>query len=285
MAKLLQARLQYAQIKLETGMLTENLQQIERAFLYSPRQPRRPLPSEYPPTPASSSPHSRKIKRLLLSAMTPTHNSWRKKKKIREQKKNEAIQDEAAARTILMLSSSQEAQQEQHQPHTPPHTKSPSSSGPSENSPEGHRIKSRSSYNVNPYSPPTDYDGNSNDEASDLCDAVSNIPDYEEKSRRIGETLPRRSHSKPHYITPTPLLPPPAVVLDTKHTSGSPHHYYQYNRPLPPPPPYYYKPRPPPMYGRPLSEDPFHSTPIVQRALSDYRRRSPPSPTSPKNQS
>jgi hypothetical protein len=130
---------------------------------------------------------------------------------------------------------------------------------------------------MNPYSPPTDYDGNSNDEAPDIYDAVSNIPNYEEKSRRIGQSLPKRSQTK---APPPP--PPPAVILDPNSKTGSPHHYYQYNRPLPPPPQYYYRPRPPPMYGRPLSEDPFHSTPIVQGALSDSRRRSPPSPPSPK---
>jgi hypothetical protein len=273
----LKARLQYAQIKLETGLSTEKLQQIEHAFLYSPRQPRRPLPSEYPPIPATSSPHSRKLKRLLLSAVTSTQNSWRKKKKIREQKKNEAIQDEAAARTIMMLSSSQETQQEQYQQlHTPPRTKSPSS-GSSGSPPEGCRIKNRSTYNMNPYSPSADYYGNLNDEASDIDEAVANAPNSEKKNRYIGQSFPRRSHSNPHQT-----LPPPAIVSDHNSSTGSPHYYYQYNRPLPPPPQYYYKPRSPLIYDGPLLEDPFCSAPIFQSALSDSHHRSSPSLSSSK---
>lgn len=88
-------------------MSTEGLHQIECAFLSSPCQPRRPVATEFPPTLQSSSPpHSCRVKRMLLSAITPTQNLWRKKKRIREQKKNELIEDEAAAKSILMLSSS-----------------------------------------------------------------------------------------------------------------------------------------------------------------------------------
>lgn len=241
---MLKARLQYAQLKITTGMSTENLQQIEHAFLASPRQPRIPLPEEYPPTPAHSSPHSRKLKRMLLSAMTPAQNSWRKKKKIREKKKNEAIEDEAAARTILMLSSSSK---------TAPALTPPSSvhKNDSHSSPED-RVR---------YYPLPVYK-----EHTSIYDAVSNIPNYNKKSKIIGKSLPRRVGS-----------PPPAVISRKNQGTGSPHQYYQYNRPLPPPPKYY-KPKPPPMYGRPLSEDPFYSTPIIQNNISASRNRTPPSP-------
>jgi hypothetical protein len=254
-------------------MSTENLQQIERAFISSPRQPRRPLPSEYPPTPAHSSPHSRKLKRLLLSAMTPTQNSWRKKKRIREQKKNEAIEDEAAARTILMLSSSSKT------PPTLTPPRSVPSGSSSHDSPEEYRSR---------YYPPPVYYGNK-EPVPTMYDAVANIPNYEEKSRQIGQSLPKRRMPQvipaPELVSPAassqqpPPPPPPAVFTHPNQDTGSPHQYYQYNRPLPPPPQYYYRSRPPPMYGRPLSEDPFHSTPIVQNNISASRRRSPPSPS------
>jgi hypothetical protein len=251
-------------------MSTEDLQQIERAFIASPRQPRRPLPSEYPPTPAHSSPQSRKLKRMLLSAMTPTQNSWRKKKRIREQKKNEAIEDEAAARTILMLSSSSK---------TPPALTPPRSgpSGSSISSPEDYRVR---------YYPPPIYYGNKEPVPS-LYDAVSDIPNYDEKSKQIAQSLPRRrlpqviaiEDDGKQKIESKSLPPPPAVISHPNQDTGSPHQYYQYNRPLPPPPQYYYRPRHPPMFGRPLPEDPFHSTPIIQNNVSSSRQsRSPPSP-------
>ncbi|CAO3614271.1 unnamed protein product [Mucor hiemalis] len=264
MATLLKARLQYARLKIATGMSTENLQQIERAFISSPRQPRRPLPSEYPPTPAHSSPHSRKLKRMLLSAMTPTQNSWRKKKRLREQKKNEAIEDEAAARTILMLSSSK----------TPP-VLTPPRSGASGSGSSG---RSSEGYGNRYFHPPAYYDHHDN--APSLYDAVAENPNYEEESRKIAKSLPRKQprvvQAKDDSLSPP--LPPPAVVYSRNHETGSPQQHYQYNRPLPPPPQYYYKPRPPPMFGRPLAEDPFQSKPIVQNQLSSSRHESPPSP-------
>lgn len=225
-------------------MSTENLQRIEQAFLVSPRQPRIPLPEEYPPKPAHSSPHSKKLKRMLLSAMTPTQNSWRKKKKIREKQKNEAIEHEAAARAILMLSSSNK-----EPAITPPRSE--------------HRSKNSSSpedSHVREYSPPV-----SEGHAS-LYDVVADIPDYEAKSKRIGKTLSRRDKS-----------PPPAVISHRNQKTGSPHQYYQYKRPLPLPPKYY-KPKPAPMFGRSLAEDPFYSTPIIQNNISASRYRTPPSP-------
>ncbi|OBZ82146.1 hypothetical protein A0J61_09806 [Choanephora cucurbitarum] len=89
----MKARLQYAQMKMETGLSTENLQKVESAFISSPKQPRRPLPSEYPPYPT---PLSRRYRRMLLSA-----TSAQKKKHLQ---KEEAKRDEAAF-TILMLKS------------------------------------------------------------------------------------------------------------------------------------------------------------------------------------
>ncbi|KAI8647126.1 hypothetical protein BD408DRAFT_196265 [Parasitella parasitica] len=251
----MRARLQYAQIKLRTGMSTEDLQQIERAFLSSPRQPRRPLPSEFPPTPASSSPHSRRVKRLLLSAMTPTHNSWRKKKRIREQKKNELIEDEAAARTILMLSSSSSVPRHQTNSaasSSPPHDaaiNSTSSVGSASSLEEMlHRRSSLHLYK--------DYDQPNPPE--DIYEAVSNVPDYREQSRRTGKSLSER-------------LPPPSIAINDGHQQ------LQYNRPLPTPRHHhhatsnFYKPPPPPMFGRPLSEDPFASKPIIHGNVSSSR--------------
>ncbi|KAI8333242.1 hypothetical protein BD560DRAFT_414961 [Blakeslea trispora] len=101
-ATLLKARLQYAQIKMKTGLSTESLQKIESAFISSPKQPRRPLPSEYPPYSLSSTPQSRKYKRMLLSATSTQSPS--KKRRLREERKEEAKRDEAAF-TILMLKS------------------------------------------------------------------------------------------------------------------------------------------------------------------------------------
>ncbi|CEP11419.1 hypothetical protein [Parasitella parasitica] len=267
-AKLMRARLQYAQIKLQTGMSTEDLQQIERAFLCSPRQPRRPLPSEFPPTPASSSPHSRRVKRLLLSAMTPTQNSWRKKKKIREQKKNELFEDEAAARTILMLSSSSSAPRHQTNAtvsSSPPYDNgmNSTSSGGSVSSGEEtvHRRSSLHMYKNFDRPNPSD----------DIYDAVSNVPDYEEQSRRIGKSLSERPHCPP----------PPAIAINDSLQQ------VQYDRPLPSPhylqrlaTPTFYKPPPPPMFGRPLAEDPFYSKPIIHENVSSSRHNTTP-PSSP----
>lgn len=223
-------------------MSTEDLQRIEHAFLASPRQPRIPLPEEYPPTPAHSSPHSRKLKRMLLSAMTPTQNSWRKKKKIREKQKNEAIEHEAAARAIMMLSSS----------NTAPELTPPRSEHKSSTSPGNCRVRKC-------YLPVYE-------KCTNIYDAVSDIPDYDSRSKRIGKSLPRREVS-----------PPPAVISHKNRSTGSPHQYYQFNRPLPPPPKYY-KPKHPPMFGRPLAEDPFYSTPIIRNNISTSRYRTPPSP-------
>lgn len=251
MAKLLRARLQYAQLKITTGMSTENLQQIEQAFISAPRQPRRPLRSEYPPTPAHSSPHSRKLKRMLLSAMTPTQSSWRKKKKIREQRKNEAIEDEVAARTILLLSSSSSSQ-------NPDLITPPNSEHRSDNSKVQH------------YQPPAYYDDKDN--ASSLYDAVADISDYEERSREICQLLPKKRQPEDHSVFP------PAIVHGRNQETGNPYQYFEYNRPLPPPPPqYHYKPKHPFMFDCPLVEDPFNSKPIGQNQLSS-RDNSPPSP-------
>ncbi|KAI8090225.1 uncharacterized protein B0P05DRAFT_529904, partial [Gilbertella persicaria] len=107
MATLLKARLQYAQIKMETGLSTEGLQKTEPAFISSPKQPRRPLPSEYPPYPTSSTPQSRKSRRMLLSATTNAQNVLRKRR-LEKEKDQQSKQDEAAAFTILMLRSSSE---------------------------------------------------------------------------------------------------------------------------------------------------------------------------------
>lgn len=249
MTKLLRDRLQYAQLKIITGMTTENLQQIEQAFLFLPRQPRRPLPSEYPPIPAHSSPHSRKLKRMLLSAMTPTQSSWRKKKKIREQKKNEAIEDEAAARTILLLLSPSSSQNPDL--ITPPNS--------------GHRSDNSK---VQHYQPPAYY--NDKDNASNLYDAIADILDYEECSREICQSLPRKRQ-------PTDLsVFPPAIVHGRNQETGNHYQYLEYNRPLPPPPQYHYKPKHPLIFGHPLVGDPFNSKPIVQNQLSS-RDNSPPS--------
>ncbi|GAN03530.1 hypothetical protein MAM1_0042c02985 [Mucor ambiguus] len=262
-------------------MSTEGLQQIERAFLCSPRQPRRPLPSEFPPTPASSSPHSRRMKRMLLSAMTPTENSWRKKKRVREQKKNELIEDEAAARTILMLSSSSSSTTRQHP--TAAFAPTLSSSSPSHNTvingtrlaesvcSQEELVQRRSSLHMYKNFEQTH-------PADDIYNAVSNVPNYEERSKRIGQAL-RQSRDEnaykdyQHRLHP---LPPPAVSDD--------HGQIHYNRPLPPPHlhSHYssistpYKPPPPPMFGRPLSEDPFNSKPIIYENISFSRHsRSP----------
>ncbi|KAL9542507.1 hypothetical protein MBANPS3_008579 [Mucor bainieri] len=284
-AKLLKARLQYAQLKLETGMSTEDLQQIERAFLCSPRQPRRPLPSEFPPTPASSSPHSRRVKRLLLSAMTPTQNSWRKKKRIREQKKNELIEDEAAARTILMLSSSSPSSSSTARQHpttaafaptpsysSPPHeaVTNSTSSAESVSSQEEpmHRRSSLHMYKNFKHPQPAD----------DIYDAVSNVPNYEKRSRDIGQALRQAHDEYAEKDIQYRLQPPPPPAMSDDHGQ------INYNRP----PQLYshhsltsmpYKPPPPPMFGRPLSEDPFNSKPIIHENVSSSRHsRSPPSP-------
>lgn len=254
-------------------MSTEDLQQIERAFLSSPRQPRRPLPTEFPPTPQSSSPHSRRSKRMLLSAMTPTQNSWRKKKRIREQKKNELIEGEAAARPILMLSSSlpsaSSSSTSRHNTTTAtfsaPHNtviNSASSVG-SVSSPEGmmQRYSSLHLYKHIEQQHPSD----------DLFDAISNVANYEEKSRHIGQALQREIQlEQVHH-------PPPDIAIDNDHQ------HIHYNRSLPPPhlhsSPSYYKVPPPPMFGRQLSEDPFHSKPIIHENVSSSRHsRPPPSP-------
>jgi hypothetical protein len=156
---------------------------------------------------------------MLLSAMTPTQNSWRKKKRIREQRKNEAIEDEAAARTILMLSS--------HPPVlTPPNS--------------GHR-PSKSNFDR---PTPAYYDDHEN--APNMYDAVADISDYDEQSRDIGRFLPKKQPQS---------VPPPAIIHSQDKETGSPRQYYQYDRPLPPPPQYFYIQ--PPMFGRTLPEDPF----------------------------
>lgn len=269
-------------------MSTEDLQQIEYAFLYSPRQPRRPLPSEFPPTPASSSPHSRRVKRLLLSAMTPTQNSWRKKKRMRERKKNELIEDEAAAKTILMLCStspsSSSSTAKQHPTTTFVPTPSSSSTyhdtavnGTSSAEPvslQKESMQRRPSLPMRQnFEQPLPSD--------DIYDTVSNVPNYEERSRYIGQAL-RQSRDEyadknhQHRLHPPP---PPASSVD--------HGDIQYNRPLPsphhhsfyPPTSTPYKPPPPPMFGRPLSEDPFNSKPIIHENVSFSRHsRSSPSP-------
>ncbi|OAD06559.1 hypothetical protein MUCCIDRAFT_78399 [Mucor lusitanicus CBS 277.49] len=287
-AKLLRARLQYAQIKLQTGMSTEDLQQIERAFLCSPRQPRRPLPSEFPPTPASSSSHSRRVKRLLLSAMTPAQNSWRKKERIREQKKNELIEDEAAARTILMLSSSSPSSSSTaRQPPTAALASIPSSSTPTHDtafnstgsadsvSSQEELMQRRSSLHMyKNFKQPLP--------ADDIYDVVSNVPDYEERSRYIGQAL-RQAHSEhvekddQYHLHP----PPPPLAISDGHGQS------EYNRPLPPShvqnqhlqSTTTYKRPPPPMFGRPLSEDPFNSKPIIHENVSFSRHSG--SPASP----
>ncbi|KAK4521361.1 60S ribosomal protein L24 [Mucor velutinosus] len=267
-------------------MSTEGLQQIERAFLCSPRQPRRPLPSEFPPTPASSSPHSRRVKRLLLSAMTPTQNSWRKQKRIREQKKNELIEDEAAARTILMLSSSlPSSSSTTRQQHTAAFAPTPSSSLPPHDTAKNSTSSAESvSSQEESIETPSSLHMYKNFEqphpADDIFDAVSKVPNYEERSRYIGQAL-RQSHNEntdrdyQHRLQPPP---PPAISDD--------HGQIQHNRPLPPPhlhnryPPtsMQYKLPSPPMFGRPLSEDPFNSKPIIHEDASSYRHsRSPPS--------
>lgn len=246
-------------------MSTEDLQQIERAFLSSPRQPRRPLPTEFPPTPQSSSPHSRRIKRMLLSAMTPTRNSWRKKKRIKELKKNELIADEAAARTILMLSSSlPSASSSSTSRHnttaaafSAPHDTviNGTSSAGSVSSPEEmmQRYSSLHLYKHIEQQHPSD----------DLFDAISNVANYEEQSRHVGQALQREIQpEKVHH-------PPPAIAINNDHQ------HIHYSRPLPS----HYKAPPPPMFGRQLSEDPFHSKPIIHENVSSSRHsRPPPSP-------
>ncbi|KAL7335966.1 hypothetical protein PS15p_201362 [Mucor circinelloides] len=275
-ARLLKARLQYAQIKLKTGMSAEELQQIEQAFLCSPRQPRRPLPSEFPPTPASPSPHARRIKRLLLSAMTLMKKSWQKKKRLREQKKNELVQDETAARAILMLSSSSPSsfKNRQHRPAVfeptapsspPPHdtaTNCPiSAESVSSQEEPMQRRPSWSMYKKFKQPLPPD----------DIYDAVSNVPNYEERSRYIGQALKqsrneyadKENHHRLHSLS----LP--------AFSKG--HEQVHYNRPLPRLLLHSYKPPPPPMFGRPLLEDPFNSKPITHENVSSSPySRSPP---------
>jgi hypothetical protein len=78
--------------------------------------------------------------------------------------------------------------------------------------------------------------------SDDIFDAVSNVADYEEQSRQIGQALQRKTYPKKktyyHHL-------PPHL-----HSSSS-----------------YYKAPPPPMFGRQLSEDPFHSKPIIHENL------------------
>ncbi|CAO0790636.1 unnamed protein product [Mucor circinelloides] len=277
-ATLLKARLQYAQIKLKTGMSAEELQQIEQAFLCSPRQPRRPLPSEFPPTPASPSPYARRIKRLLLSAMTLMKKSWQKKKRLRKQKKNELVQDEAAARAILMLSSSSSSsfQNKQHRPalfapttpsSPPPHdTVMDCPSSAESKSSQEEPMQRRPSWGMyKKFKQPLPPD--------DIYDAVSNVPNYKERSRYIGQALKQSrneyadkgNHHRLHSLTL------PAVSND--------HEQVHYNRPMPRLHLHSYKPPPPPMFGRPLLEDPFNSKPIAHENVSSPpHSRSPPSP-------
>lgn len=258
-------------------MSAEELQQIEQAFLCSPRQPRRPLPSEFPPTPASSSPHARRIKRLLLSAMTPMRKLWQKKRRLREQEKNELVQDEAAARTILMLSSSSPSsfKNRQHLPAAFAPTTSPSppphdtvmncpSSAESVSSQE-ESVQRRSSWGMykkfKQRLPP-----------DDIYDAVSNVPNYEERSKYIGQALKesRNEYADKEYHHLLHSLSLPAVSND--------HEQVHYNRPLPRLHLHSFQPPPPPMFGRPLSEDPFNSKPITHEdGSSSAHSRSPPS--------
>ncbi|KAG2233280.1 hypothetical protein INT48_001592 [Thamnidium elegans] len=235
---LLKARLQYAQLKIKTGLTSEQLQQLEPAFLSSPRQPRIPLPQEYPPHPAHFSARSRKLKRLLLSAISPRHTTWRKKK-IQQQ------DEEEAARTILMLASS-----------TPPPPATPTESNCiGLRSPDINQVR----FQLPPYQ-------KKKKRVTSLYDAVAKIPNYEEKARRIGKSLPKRKGSM--HGTPSRL--PPAVVCHSNQDTGSPHQYYQYNRPLPYPPNYY--------ENSLLPEDPFYSRPIIPNNLSNSRYKPPPSP-------
>lgn len=204
--KLLKTRLQYAQIKLQKGMSTEDLQLIERAFFSSPRQPRRLLASEFPPIPQSSSPQSRRVGRMLLSAMSPAQNSWRKKKKIREQRKNELIEDEAAAKTILMLSSSSYTSSFFEPRH---HTTTAVSSLPyftvMNNTSSVESVFS-SEEMMQRLSSLYVYKHFEQQHSSDnIFDAVSNVADYEEQSRQIGQALQRETYPKKH-ITTTFLL-------------------------------------------------------------------------------
>ncbi|KAI9259840.1 hypothetical protein EDC94DRAFT_585681 [Helicostylum pulchrum] len=236
---LLKARLQYAQLKIKTGLSTEQLQRLEPAFLSSPRQPRIPLPHEYPPPePAHfSSAHSRKLKRLLLSAMSPQ----KKKKKKQQQQQDE--EEEDAARTILMLAK-------------PPSALTPPPSSESNRSCIGLRSPDINQARFQLPPPPV---RKKKKRTMSLYDVVAKIPNYEEKARRIGKSLPKR-------LGRMQVTPPPAVVCHQNQITGSPHHYYQYNRPLPHS---YYDHSVP-------EDDPFYSRPIVP--VSSSRYNPPPSP-------
>lgn len=203
---------------------------------------------------------------MLLSAVTPTQNSWRKKKRIRELKRNELVEDEAAARTILMLSSSSTSRH---------NTTTAAFSAP-------HNTVINSTSSVEPISSPEEIMQKPSSlhlykhieqqhPSDDLFDAISNVANYEEQSRHIGQALQREIQpEKVHH-------PPPAIAINNDHQ------HIHYNRPLPPPhlhsSPSYYKTPPPPMFGRQLSEDPLHSKPIIHENLSSSRHsRPPPSP-------
>lgn len=239
---LLRARLQYAQLKIKTGLSTDQLQHIEAAFISSPRQPRVPLPQEYPPEPpARLSAHSRKLKRLLLSAMS---TSQKKKQKQQQQKQDE----EDAARTILMLASSSK----------PPALTTPPRS---ESNRQCIGLRSPDINHVRFQLPPPAAHKKKKRNMS-LYDVVAKIPNYEEKARRIGKSLPKRSRKEERM-----QVTPPAVVCRQNRDTGSPHHYYQYNRPLP----HSY-------YEHALPEDPFYSRPLVPNNISNSRYNPPPSP-------
>ncbi|KAI8970004.1 hypothetical protein BDF20DRAFT_888838 [Mycotypha africana] len=257
--RLLQARLQYAQIKLETGLSTENLQQIERSFITSPRQPRRPLPSEYPPTPQSSTPQSRKVKRMLLSAMTPSQNSWRRKKRVRHQQQIQEEstdlleEEEDAARTILMLGASRSYSPSNTSPETP---KTNILQQHSSTSPEFRIRRRKFAYDTDQEEEEEgegeEEEENQHQPRPDLFAAVAKIPNYEEKSRQFAQSILRRRsqqlQDKPPKLgkelpplSPAAPPPPPAIVSRYDNASGSTYQYYEYDRPLPPPPPYSHK--------------------------------------------
>ncbi|KAI9364109.1 hypothetical protein BD770DRAFT_439789 [Pilaira anomala] len=265
---LLRARLQYARLKIITGLSTEELQQIEHSFLSTPRQPRAPLPEEYPPVSShQATQYARKIKRALLSGKSAQKTGKKKqassKKKVEQVEQEPIVEEqdaEAAARTILMLS------KEKLTPTPSSSNSSSSSSSNSSNSSES-EIKRKAELLRSPdinhirYTLPPSYHYRPQ---KSLYDVVAKIPNYEEKSREAGKSLPRRK--KKEKI-------PPAVISHQNEDTGSPHQYYQYNRPLPA---HQYPPSS--TYEHSLPEDPFYSRPIVPNNLSISRYQPPPSP-------
>jgi hypothetical protein len=157
LANALKVRLQYARLKVSSGMTNKNLQEIEEAMI--PR----------PITPTSGHRHDQHM----------------------------GEQEEAAARTIMMLSSSRGNHQQQ-QAYAPP---DPSNSD--------HYYKmTPSSSHTRPI-----YNHHHHDATNppSLFDVVANDKSYYQKSREIGQQLPRLSHDAKlrHFKQQRKKTPPP----------------------------------------------------------------------------